>query len=256
MANYDQIMDAINSKMDRELNLFNQNFERILKRVQKEVEIRAVQLIDDPLLFDREFQAILSDTGYYRLINDFIDNSYDKTYGEIQALLNESGIQTVFTQADLDVIRDIKRLDIQTFRDVGNQAAASLKRDLYKYSLSNLSQVEIADNIAQSLAGTSLAKYSKTYAETALSDFQQKLIDNSVSDIADQLVYVYRGPTPDGKIRDFCKCVINQNKYYTLEESNKLKNDPRRKWNCRHEVAPMIEELAISEGYTKGNFSC
>ena len=251
---YQQLLDNINSKMDREVTLFNNQFERVIKVVEQLIGVKA--LSSDPLEFDREFQLILQEAGYYKLVNDFIDESFDKNYQEILSLLELSGIALAFDETDLEAIKTIKQLASQTFIDIGNQAATKLKQDLYKYQLSNLSRADLILNIQQSLIDTDLAKYSTTYADTALSDFQQQVIDNKIKDIADQIVYIYVGATPDRKIRDFCKCVINKNRYYDKSEANKLKNDKRRQWNCRHTVMPIREEIAIERGYEKGDFTC
>ena len=251
---YQQILDTINNKMDREVTLFNNEFERVLRIVEQLIGIKA--LSSDPLEFDRELQLILQEAGYYNLVNEFIDNSFDKNYAELIELLSLSGIALAFDEDDLEAIKVIKQLATQTFLDIGNQAANRLKQDLYKYNLSNLSRADLILNIQQSLRDTDLAKYSTTYADTALSDFQQQVIDNKIKEIADEIVYIYVGATPDKKIRDFCKCVIDKNRYYDKSEANKLKNDKRRKWNCRHTVMPIREDVAIDRGYIKGDFTC
>ena len=253
--NADEIIALLDRKTDYQLNLFNREFDAVIRRLSDLVILSAANQIKDPINFDVVFNGLLVESGFYALINDFIDNSYDKTYDEIIELLKLSGIDLTFDSNDLETIRQLKLFDLETFANIGMQAGSQLKKDLFKYSLSNLSNAEIADNIRLALIDTPLAKYAKTYAETSINNFQQQVIDSKVEGIAG-LVYIYRGPTPDKKIRDFCKCVINQNKYYDKSDAIKLKNDKRRKWNCRHKVIPITETFAISEGYEKGRFTC
>jgi len=250
----DKIVDLINAKLDREMTLFNFEFEKILLEIKKLVQIRAVELYKYPLKFDFAFQQILHDTGYYDLVNKFIDNSYDKTYGEIIALFKAGGLTVAFSVEDLEAIRAIKSLDLDFFSQIGLNASQSLKADLYKYSLSDISKKDIIGNISKSLEDTDLARYSKTYAETAISNFNQSVIDLKSAGVTGE-VYVYVG-VRDKKTRSFCRCVLNHNKYYDKSNASRLKTDKRRAYNCRHIILPISLKDAKDDGYVQGSFSC
>lgn len=254
MADFETILERINSNIDKEINLFNRELETILITVQEMVAVRAVELISDPLQFDYAMQQILVESGYYNLVNDFIDNSYDKNYAQITALFESSGLAATFSADDIANIRNIKTLDLDFFRDIGNQASQRLKADLYKYSLSDMKKTTMVANIKESLADTSLVKYSNTYAETAISNFNQSLIDLKSADVTGE-VYIYRGVT-DKKTRKFCRCLVSARKYYDKDEANKIKNDKRRQYNCRHLITPVSMEYAIARGYKAGSATC
>ena len=240
------IIEAINSKLDREVNLFNSEFETVLSRIEEMVSVRAALSIRDPLEFDFVFNQILDESGYYDLINDFIDNSYDKTYKELLEAFEEGGLNIAFSENDLQSIREIKELDIQAFRDIGVRASQNLKRDLYKYSLSNISTKDLIANIKDSLKDTDLVKYAKTYANTSIAEFNQKIIDLKAQD-ADG-VWIYVG-VEDKVTRDYCQNILDDMKYYNTSEKNKLQNDKRRKWNCRHQFLLVSKEYAEQRGY-------
>lgn len=254
--NLNDIIQQINNKEERELNLFNAEFENILLRIEDEIAISAIESIGNPLEFDREVQRILNETGYYALINKFIDESYDKSYEEILSALKQAGISATFSTSDIATLEELKDLDIEFFKQIGNEASETLRRDLYKYQLSNMDKVTLTNNIRQSLLGSPLAKYSKTYAETALSNYHQAVFDLKIKGMENELVYVYTGASPDKIIRKFCKCVMKDNKYYSKSDGDSLKSDKRRKYNCRHNVIGITEKRAIELGYKKGTFTC
>jgi hypothetical protein len=233
--------------MDREINLFNVRFESILKNIKNEVAARAIVYISDPLAFDYEFTKILRDTGYYALVNEYIDSSYDKNYKSMLEVFASGGLDVAFSKDDLATIAQLKQLDIQAFRDIGNQAALELKKDLYKYTLSNMKIADISNNIKQTLDGTDLAKYSKTYAETSISNFNQAIINTKAEGLDG--VWIYVGVN-DNKTRVFCKDVLNARHYYTNDQKASIENDPRRRWNCRHQLLFVSEEYAIERGYS------
>ena len=254
MADFESIIESINSKIDREVNLFNIELEAILAKVENLVIARSVASIKDPLKFDYAVQQILVEAGYYELVSEFINNSYDKNYSNITALFEASGLLATFDKTDILNISNIKALDLEFFNDIGKQASMRLKQDLFKYALSDLDTNTLVANIRESLADTSLVKYSNTYAETAISNFNQSVIDLKSQDVEGE-VYIYRG-VKDKKTRKFCSCLVSQRKYYDKNDASMIKSDKRRQYNCRHLIVPVGKEYAESSGYKAGAFSC
>ena len=250
----DKIVQAIDDSVDREINLFNTRLESIFKKVEQSLIIQSVESFADPLEFDFVFTKVLQDAGYYDLINETIDNSYDKSYDDILRLFAESGLDVVFTEDDLSTILELKTIDIQNFVDIGSSAAQSLKADLYKYSISNLDKPTMVQNMTNALADTDLVKYSKTYVESGINNFHQSVIDLKSEGVTDE-VYIYRGVS-DSKTRKFCKCLADQNKYYDKSDASSIRSDKRRKWNCRHKIVPVSLKYAQDRKYKKGSFTC
>lgn len=255
MASYEQILEQINNSIDREVNLFNVQLETVLKTIESLVAVRAVELYTDPLQFDFAFQRILQESGYYNLVNGFINESYDKNYNEIIALFEAGGLAATFSEADVTNIKAIKQLKLDFFRDVGNETASQLKRDLFKYSLSDLDSATMVQNMKDSLAGTNLVKHSSTYVDTGISNFIQDVIELKNKEF-DHEAYIYTGARPDSKIRSFCECVIRQRKYYSESDAGRLRADKRREYNCRHFIIGVSVEYALQNGYKEGSFSC
>jgi len=54
----------------------------------------------------------------------------------------------------------------------------------------------------------------------------------------------------DKQNRDFCRCVLNQNHYYTQEQKNMIMSDKARAFNCRHRARIVTVEFAAAQGYT------
>ena len=254
MTSFEAIVNLINSNTDREINLFNYRLEKILKTVATLVSARAVQSMSNPLRFDYDMQVILKEAGYYNLINEFINNSYDVNYKAIIDLFESTGLLATFSQEDLNSINALKSFDMEFFNDIGKKASLQLKKDLYKYSLSDLTTEDLILSIELSLADTELVKYSRTYAETSIANFNQSLIDLKSQGVTNE-VYTYEG-VRDKKTRYFCQCLLDDNKYYNKSDASKIKSDKRRQYNCRHLIVPHSLDFAESEGYTQGVFSC
>jgi len=250
----ESILQAIEAKEDREIDLFNVEFEKVLSSISLKVTVAVIE-IDDPLDFDKEFETILNDSGYYDLIDKFVNESYDKSYEDILTIFAESGLSVAFSQEDITSINAIKQLDLDFFKDNGIAAGSQLKRDLFKYQLSNLDEETIIQNMRDSLAGTDMVRHSTTYATTAINNFNQEVIDLKSQDVTGE-VYIYSGASPDKKIRGFCKCLMNQRKYYNKDDAQAIKKDPKRRYNCRHKILPVRKEWAEARAYESGRFTC
>lgn len=253
MASFDTILARINDNIDKEVTLFNYELERVLAKAQELISISAIKFSSEPLSFDYEVMKILQESGYYKLVDKFINEGYDTNYQNIANLFEVSGLSATFNSSDLASINSLKALDLEFFNDIGKQAAQRLKRDMMKYSLSDMNISTLTTNIKESLADTDFAKYSRTYAETSISNFNQSLMDMKTEGVGE--VYIYSGVS-DSKTRKFCNCLISQNKYYDSSDAGSIKSDKRRQYNCRHLVIPVSLDYAESAGYSEGSFSC
>lgn len=250
----ESIIQLINKKIDKKINLFNYELNAVLKKIAKLLEVRGLKNISDPLNFDFEFQKILKESGYYDLVNNLVDKGYDSTYNDIKILFSATGLNIIYNQSDIEQLTNLKRLDIDFFEQIGVKASEQLKRDIYKYSISDMDDLQIIENLKKSLEDTELFKYSRAYAETSISNYNQEIIDLKSKDVTGE-VYIYRGVN-DKNTRKFCKCLLEQNKYYDKKDAQNIKNDKRRQFNCRHLIVPVSKQWAEDRGYTSGSFTC
>ena len=245
----------IDNNIDDTMVLFEKRFNEIMTKLANILDVLAIEHYDEPLSLQIAINDALKDVGYFDLVDDIINDEYDKNYDNILALFTEGGFSITYTTQDIEIIKILKRLDFDKLLNLGTDLAMRLQRDFYKYTISDMSKETIIANLKKSLSDSNLLRYAKTYVETSISEFNQNLIDLKTADIPDSAVYIYRG-VHDKKTREFCKCLINKKAYYTKVQSRVIKNDKRRQWNCRHLIVPISLDYAKTNGYVKGELSC
>lgn len=249
---FKSIQDDIAEVVDR----FDNDIDEVMRRVSSLI---AQWLFDNDintttsLTFDKAFNDMLTESGYYDVVNRFIDDDYDKLFPAIQSNLAIAGIATAYTASNLDNIMALKALDVNKFSILASTAGTSLKESLTKYAISNYTSDDMVKDIQEEFAGTNLYKHSKTIADTSISEFHQTVMDMKAEDSGVEYVYFYDGAEIDKVTRDYCKCILKANKYYKKSDMEKMKRDSRRKYNCRHYFYPVTEEYAKEEGFTKSD---
>jgi len=256
MAKLDDIIESMDSKNQQLSTTFNDELDKIFTKVISLTQTRIVQRgisKQNALEFDLEFNRILQDTGYYDLVNRYIDDAYDKNYADILSAFDEVGLSTAFKGSQLQEIQALKEIDLDFFNSLGVETGKLAKANLYKYTLGGLSAQDITAQIAQDLQNSNLDRYAKTYAQTAIQNYNQAVIDMLASDV--QGVWTYNG-IKDRKTRDFCKCILKQNAYYDDSDKAKIQRDKRRQYNCRHIFLKTSIEWAEADGLSKGRARC
>ncbi len=200
------------------------------------------------LKFDIEFDRILTQSGYYDLVNRMIDNDFDELFTLISDGFAAGGVAIKYTADDLNKVMALKELVSNKFSVVGSTAGTTLRENLYKYALSNYSIEDMQSRLMEDFRGTNMVRHSKTLANTAIKEFQESMIDISAEGLDG--VWLYVG-VKDSQNRDFCRCVLSKNAYYDDDEKNKLKYDKDRQYNCRHRFRMVTEDYAIQSGYKK-----
>lgn len=248
MPTLDAIYTQTQSEIDAFVSQFDGKVEQVFDRVRRIAQSNLTGLSpDDILQYEFIWRQALSDAGYYELVNDLIDTQFDTIYkGTLQAF-EAGGLATAFTADDAVKIQMLKQMNRDFFVRLGDDVGLTVKRELYKYAISDASVATMAEGISQTLDGSNLAKYSQTYARTAIKEFQQGVIDLRAADI-DEGVWVYVGVN-DGRTRDFCRHVLNRNECYDDSDKSRIENDPDRAYNCRHRFYKMSKEEAEASGY-------
>ena len=203
---------------------------------------------NDVLEYELVWQEILSEAGYYELVSEYVDISFDDVYDNTLKAFSTVGLATAFTESDLTKINILKSMHKEFFLKIGDDIGLTVKKHLYNYAISDASVSQMALNISKDIKDTGLAKYSKTYARTAITNYQQEVINVRSAD--EDGVWVYVGVS-DGKTRPFCSKLLRANKYYTTAEKNKYERDEDREFNCRHRFYLVSKDWAEDENYEK-----
>jgi len=237
-------IEEILNSFDGDMVLVLKEIERLLNRYMLTKSMSTT----NALKFDIEFNRILQESGYYNLVNKMIDTDYDEMFTLISEGFAAGGLVTAYTAEDLSRVMALKALQVDRFSLIGTTAGTTLKESLFKYALSNYTVEDMQAQILKDFQGTTLAKHSKTLANTSIKEFQESMIDIGAEGLNG--VWVYIG-VRDSINRDFCRCVLDKNQYYGDEEKNKLKDDEDRRFNCRHRFRMVTEEYAIKSGFKK-----
>lgn len=248
MPTLDAIYNQSQSEVDAFVSQFDGEIEKVFERVRRIAQANLAGLgQDDILQYEFIWRESLKEAGYYVLVNDLIDTQFDSIYSGTLKAFEAGGLKTAFTVQDAQKIQILKQMKRDFFIRLADDVGLSVKRELYKYAISDASIDTMTVGIAQTLEGSNLAKYSKTYARTAVQEFQQEVIDLRSADI-DEGVWIYVGVN-DGRTRDFCRNVLKRNKFYDDSAKNRIENDQDRAYNCRHRFYKISEERAEERGY-------
>lgn len=249
MPTLDSIYNQSQADIDKFIKQFDGEVEKIFESVRRIATANLAGLSpDDVLEYEFVWRESLKQAGYYDLINELIDKQFDSIYAGTLQAFDAGGLATAFTADDAVKIQMLKQMKRDFFIRLGDDVGLAVKRELYKYVISDASVDTIAAGIAQTLDGSNLAKYSQTYARTSIQEFQQEVIDLRAADIDDG-VWVYVGVN-DGRTRDFCRRVLNDNSCYNDSEKSRIESDQDRAYNCRHRFYKMSKEEAEANGYS------
>jgi hypothetical protein len=251
MPTLDAIYNQSQADVDTFVSQFDGEIEKVFERVKRIAQANLAGLSQDDILrYEFIWRQSLEQAGYYTLVNDLIDTQFDSIYSGTLKAFDAGGLKTAFTVDDANKIQILKQMKRDFFIRLGDDVGLSVKRELYKYAISNASLDTMTAGISETLAGSNLAKYSQTYARTAIAGFQQEVIDLRSADI-NEGVWVYVGVN-DGRTRDFCRHVLRRNRYYDDSDKSRIENDQDRAYNCRHRFYKMDKQEAEANGY-KGN---
>lgn len=248
MPTLDAIYNQSQGEVDKFVSQFDGEMEKVFERVRRIAQANLAGLSqDDVLKYEYVWRQSLQEAGYYVLINDLIDNQFDSIYSGTLKAFEAGGLETAFTADDATKIQILKQMKRDFFIRLGDDVGLEVKRELYKYVISDASVADMTAGIAQTLEGSNLSKYANTYARTAIKDFQQEVIDLRAADI-EEGVWVYVGVS-DGRTRDFCRNVLKRNRYYDDSDKSRIENDQDRAYNCRHRFYKMDKQEAEANGY-------
>ena len=248
MPNLDTIYNQDKAKIDAFISQFDGEVEAVFKEAQRLAQSALAGISQDDILrYELIWREVLRDAGYYVLVNKLIDDQFNELYSGTLKAFEAGGLSTAFTKADATKIQILKQMKRDFFERLGDDVGLAVKRELYKHTIADASLSTMTEGIASTLEGSNLAKYSQTYARTAIGEFQQEVIDLRAKDVGEG-VWVYVGVN-DGKTRDFCRRVLSRNATYNDSEKSRIEGDSERAYNCRHRFYKMKKEEAVANGY-------
>jgi len=248
MPTLDSIYNKEQSKVDGFIKGFDSEADAVFKRVKRIATAQLAGLSTDDILgYEFAWRNTLRDAGYYKMVNSLIDDRFNEMFDGTQKAFKANGFDALFTAEDAKNIQIIKNMKREQFTKLADDIGLSVKRELYKYSISDASLSDMVAGLEQTLADSDLARYSKTYALTSIGEFQQELIDLMAKGVGDG-VWVYVG-VKDDKTREYCSHLLSENKCYDDSKKNSLERDSRRSYNCRHRFYKMKREEANASGY-------
>ena len=248
MPTLDTIYNKEQDRIDGFIKGFDKEADAVFKRVRRIATAQLAGLSTDNILsYEFAWRNALRDAGYYKMVNSLIDDRFNEMFNGTQEAFKTNGFDALFTAEDAAKIQIIKNMKRAQFTALADEVGLSVKRELYKYAISDASLVDMVAGLEQTLDDSDLAKYSKTYALTAIGDFQQELIDLMGKGVGEG-VWVYVG-VKDDKTREYCSHLLRDNKCYDDAKKNELERDSRRAYNCRHRFYKMKPEEAKEGGY-------
>jgi len=249
MPTLDTIYNKEQDRIDGFIKGFDKEADAVFKRVRRIATAQLAGLSTDNILsYEFAWRNALRDAGYYKMVNSLIDDRFNEMFGGTQEAFKTNGFDALFTAEDAAKIQIIKNMKRAQFAALADEVGLSVKRELYKYAISDASLADMVAGLEQTLDDSDLAKYSKTYALTAIGDFQQELIDLMGKGVGEG-VWVYVG-VKDDKTREYCSHLLRDNKCYDDAKKNELERDSRRAYNCRHRFYKMKKEEAKANGYS------
>lgn len=248
MPTLDEIYNQEKKKIDASVSKFNNESDKVFKRVQSLAVVGLAGLSPDSILeYDLRWREILRDSGYYDMVNELVDKDFNQLFKGTREAFSAGGYDALFTEDDANKIHALKQLHRDEFARLAENTGLEIKTELFKYSIADTALADVTAGILEKLEDTDFARYAKTYALTAIGDYQQTIIDVMAKGVGEG-VWVYVGVNDD-VTRPYCKQILQDNKYYTESEMNRLKSDGRRDYNCRHRFYKMKLKEAEEIGY-------
>lgn len=243
-------LQTLHNSNQKETDDFLAKFSKELKAIIADIQVSVIASLKgltekEILSYEIEFKDFLQSAGYYVLINTLINTQFKKVEKGVSELLKTGGFKG--TSADAIKVKALKELERSIFTRLADDVALVVKKQLYEYALADASLSTMSKSISKALTGSNLARYSETYARTAIGNFQQGVINISALGIKNKR-WVYVG-VRDDKNRPYCSKKLIENRTYNNAQKIEIENNPARAWNCRHRLYPVSPAFAKEAGY-------
>jgi len=238
------IVDVVNEF----INTFEKDLEKVLIEINTLAGIKLVKISErDILKYENIWQEILIDAGYINLISDSVKN-FNVIHPLINEELKKNKLFQKMEEKHLLEVKYVKEMYIKDLRKIGMDAGTTIKKNLYKLYLAGTPEYELVNAVRKELEGTKWGGYSKTYMNTAINDYTTLVFEKKIEGLTKDIRWVYEG-IQDNKTRSFCNSILNKNISYTTSEKDNIKNDYRRRYNCRHYFVPVKTSMLKDLGF-------
>lgn len=247
----DRLISANQKELEELIDKFDKRLEPIFKKINTLATAKVLETkINDVVNFELIWADILKQSGYNELLQRYV-NSLDSINGSLNKILDEAGLLKTLSSEQISALTAVKQIQVKDLSKIGMDAGIALKKSLYNNILAGKTKADLLEAMKQELTFSKYEAYAKTYANTGINDYRQAILNQRVKDFEsdDDVVYIYQGNDVDSVTRDFCKNILRANRAYSKSEKDRLENDQRRKWNCRHLFVPIYKDDAIEQGY-------
>jgi len=217
-----------------------------LEKTMRNLERNLIPLLDqyrvieaaDAALARRDIQRILTESGYYRVTGELLNEGYQEAIEEVQALYFASvGENFQFAEASLERLNALKNLDLGEYNKLADGFTTTLTRTLTDINFGAVSANQAVQTLQDNV--DKLGGHASTWIRTGLSAIYR---ESSIALAEDNGItrYIYKGPL-DIKTREFCREHLNEIK--TKAEWDELDNGQITPvstfgggFNCRHQL--------------------
>ena len=239
----EKLIDNILNTFEGDMARIILEMERLIQRFMFNTNLSTKEILDFTIMFNEA----LVNTGYYEAVNKMVGSDYDKLLPLVIDSYKMGGFITAYTADDLTTVMALKALEANKFSVMASSSATTLRDNLYRYSLGSFTKEDMTAQLIEDFRGTNISRYANTLANTAITEFNQSVVDTKAEGLDG--VWVYIGVF-DSVTRDYCKCILKKKHYYTREEKAVMQNDYKRKYRCRHIFKMVTPEWAELHGYS------
>ncbi len=202
----EKLIDNILNTFEGDMARIILEMERLIQRFMFNTNLSTKEILDFTIMFNEA----LVNTGYYEAVNKMVGSDYDKLLPLVIDSYKMGGFITAYTADDLTTVMALKVIESNKFSVMASSSATTLRDNLYRYSLGSFTKEDMTAQLIEDFRGTNISRYANTLANTAITEFNQAVVDTKAEGLDG--VWVYIGIF-DSVTRDYCKCILKKKHY-------------------------------------------
>ncbi|MEA1972673.1 MAG: hypothetical protein U9N34_05200 [Candidatus Cloacimonadota bacterium] len=156
-------------------------------------------------------------------------------------------MDTLIEQADLETLKALQLLDIESLEGISEAVAKQVRTKLQSIVMSGGSFATAVEELQKS--ADKLSQHALTYMNTSRSELSQKISDISAENYDGAVYWEYFGAVLDDKTREICQMALgaisskwSNAPFFTDAEKQEFQTTYGIRWNCRHEFDQITEK--------------